>query len=165
MNILGDVEAFEKAFEDMGYNRSNPLSFRINGSFKKIFIGGSDPVLKVIKAEEKLSPESLVWARVGIYQPHRFVASNFHEATLCSELHRKFSDLIKCLDDLGIKSFVAALKPIGKGKGKGRSSHTKSNTNTNGATRSFRESGKDKEKKEHRLITLSVAVNLPIPEH
>ena len=45
---------------------------------------------------------------------------------------------------------------------------SKSNhTNTNGATRSFKGSGKGqgKIKNEQRFITLSVAVNLAIPEH
>ena len=37
VTILGDVEAFDQAFEAMGYNRSNPLGFKINGSHKKIF--------------------------------------------------------------------------------------------------------------------------------
>ena len=173
VTILGDVEAFDQAFEAMGYNRSNPLGFKVNGSYKKIFISGSDPTLKVIQSEDKLSPESLVWTRVGFYQPDQFVASNYHEGTLCSELHRKVVGVIEQVDGLGIKSFVAPLRPDGqntsrengKGRSKGRS---KSNhTNTNGATRSFKGSGKGqgKIKNEQRFITLSVAVNLAIPEH
>ena len=97
--------------------------------------------------------------------------SNFHSGSLSAEIHNEIAPIIKGVDDLGLRTLVAERllnKDVtsrfhGKGKGKGKGGQSK--TQEKKAHKSFHANLQAKKDREPKLIIVSVAVNMALPEH